>query len=176
MISQSYTLYLQEFVSHLSAELDEYVKLAIEFQARPIDVASETTNLYPKRCSLCDRLFTSYDDFMKNTAEIPHGISFYPTISDLYYHHRNCKDCDTTLVVRFSDRRDDSENGQRRRELFTICWEFVLKNYEIDRKAARQVILNYINLTLAVSKIHRKPDSIAPKASIVDRFKSFLSK
>ncbi len=77
---------------------------------------------FPKRCSTCGRVFESARQFMLETEEIRRGQTGLKqslddndrTIVEVF---RNCP-CGSTLMDFFSDRRDLSEAGLKRREKF----------------------------------------------------------
>jgi len=77
---------------------------------------------FPKRCSSCGRYFESPEQFLRETQQIREGVSGLKqsyddddmTIVEVY---RNCL-CGSTLMDFFTDRRDLSEVGLKRRETF----------------------------------------------------------
>lgn len=77
---------------------------------------------FPKRCNACGRHFETPHQFLNETQQIREGISGLKqsyddndiTIVEVY---RNCP-CGSTLMDFFTDRRDLSESGLKRRDLF----------------------------------------------------------
>jgi hypothetical protein len=77
---------------------------------------------FPKHCKNCGRNFATAEEFLRQTRAIRPAVSGLKqsvdddnvTIVELY---RNCL-CGSTLMDLFSDRRDSSAAGQKRRELF----------------------------------------------------------
>jgi hypothetical protein len=77
---------------------------------------------FPKHCSYCGRVFATAHDFMQQTQSVRKDItglkqSFDDDSVAIVEAYRNCL-CGSTLMDFFSDRRDISESGARRRELF----------------------------------------------------------
>ncbi|SFG78302.1 hypothetical protein SAMN05518865_11883 [Duganella sp. CF458] len=77
---------------------------------------------FPKHCSNCGRVFATAQDFMQQTDSVRKNItglkqSFDDDSVAIVEAYRNCL-CGSTLMDFFSDRRDISEAGARRRELF----------------------------------------------------------
>lgn len=77
---------------------------------------------FPKHCGYCGRIFATAQDFMQQTQSVRKNItglkqSFDDDSVAIVEAYRNCL-CGSTLMDFFSDRRDVSEAGSRRRELF----------------------------------------------------------
>lgn len=103
---------------------------------------SRLKTAFPKRCSKCRTVFESFEDFFYSTASIDRGTVTYPILGKDFFLHRNClAPCDTTLVVVFEDRRDDSIPGARRRQVFENCLARLCRELHLDESAARTVLL-----------------------------------
>lgn len=92
----------------------------------------ETTDLYkglvalsgasfPKRCLSCGRKYETAEEFMRMTTSVNNSSGLKQTddsdetkIVELF---RNCV-CGSTLMDEFKDRRDDTQAGKRKREIF----------------------------------------------------------
>lgn len=93
---------------------------------------------FPKRCRNCGAVFADVADYVKRTVPVSATRSGLKqsvdddgrTIVELY---RNCT-CGSTLMDFFSDRRDLSEGGNRRRQRFAE-----LLDYLIGRGLVREV-------------------------------------
>lgn len=77
---------------------------------------------FPKHCGYCGRVFATAQDFMQQTQSVRKDISGLKQSFDddsvaIVEAYRNCL-CGSTLMDFFSDRRDISEAGAWRRELF----------------------------------------------------------
>lgn len=76
---------------------------------------------FPKKCSNCGRLYHSPAEFLTHSQAIPgrSGLkeSFDEDDSTIVEVFRNCE-CGSTLLDFFENRRDTSEKGNRRREVF----------------------------------------------------------
>lgn len=77
---------------------------------------------FPKRCPVCGRVYETISDFLDITSP-PTGssglvdLTSYDEQRQAVGLYRNCI-CGSTLMAFCSDRRDHSEAGKRRRELF----------------------------------------------------------
>ena len=76
---------------------------------------------FPKTCPKCGRVYGSFEEYLMDTHALSHssGLMGYD-IGDPGQQvglFRNCE-CGTTIMAFCHDRRDLSENGNRRRELF----------------------------------------------------------
>ena len=77
---------------------------------------------FPKKCQSCARLFESAEQFIRETQAIRQNVSgLKQSIDDddkaIVEVYRNCP-CGSTLMDFFSDRRDLSDVGLKRREKF----------------------------------------------------------
>lgn len=77
---------------------------------------------FPKECSRCGRRYDSPDDFVRDSQPPYNGSGFKPDYDEdeetpVLQLFRNCE-CGSTLMDFFSDRRDMSEQGRKRRQLF----------------------------------------------------------
>ncbi len=90
-----------------------------DFYANLKDIA-ETT--FPKTCSTCGTTYQNSADFLTKTKTVYGGKSGLKGSLDdndqpIIELYRNCS-CGSTLMNFFSDRRDNSENGNKRRAVF----------------------------------------------------------
>lgn len=103
-------------------------------------------NSFPKKCPTCGAVYQNIEDFTRKTQHISGKSGFKSaegdegeTILELF---RNCI-CGSTLLDFFSDRRDTSNNGEKRRLSFNKVLEHLVKNgVEIDK--ARSELKYYI--------------------------------
>jgi hypothetical protein len=77
---------------------------------------------FPKHCNSCGRVYATAEEFMLQTQAIrKNGSGLKQSFDDnnitIVEAYRNCF-CGSTLMDFFSDRRDVSEAGQHRRQLF----------------------------------------------------------
>lgn len=77
---------------------------------------------FPKECSQCGRQYDSPHDFVRHSRPPHNGSGFKSGYDDddetpVLQLFRNCE-CGSTLMDFFNDRRDTSERGQKRRQLF----------------------------------------------------------
>lgn len=99
---------------------------------------------FPKKCANCGRTFESADQFLLNTQDINPSTTGLKQSEDedgsrIVEVFRNCP-CGSTLMDFFSNRRDFSEAGEKRREKFDELLNFLDEN-GIDRKTARTELI-----------------------------------
>ncbi len=102
-------------------------QLSLLFQG--LKVLSESS--FPKRCGHCGTVYQSAADFIAKTEEINgrSGLksSFDDDGSTLVELYRNCH-CGSTLMDFFTERRDRSNRGLRRREKFSKLVKILTDN------------------------------------------------
>ncbi|MGD9209698.1 MAG: hypothetical protein PVI90_02930 [Desulfobacteraceae bacterium] len=101
---------------------------------------------FPKRCGNCGRVFETAKQYLEETENLNSGIGMKASYDDddksILEVYRNCI-CGSTLMDFFSDRRDLSEKGVKRRENF----QKVLNYFEqqgIDPQIGREEILKFM--------------------------------
>ncbi len=103
-------------------------------------------NSFPKKCETCGAVYKDVEDFTKKTEHIRGKSGFKSTEGDegetILELFRNCV-CGSTLLDFFSDRRDTSSNGEKRRESFNKVLEHLVKN-GIEIEKARTELKYYI--------------------------------
>ncbi len=76
---------------------------------------------FPKKCSNCGKLYHSPAEFLTRSQAIPGRSGLKESLDEddatIVEVFRNC-DCGSTLLDFFENRRDSSERGSRRREVF----------------------------------------------------------
>ena len=86
---------------------------------------------FPKHCSNCGRTYSSAEQFLKETLSVRSNLSGLKESADdddntIVEAYRNCP-CGSTLMDFFSDRRDTSEAGLRRREKFGELLQYLVQ-------------------------------------------------
>ncbi|WP_035374333.1 hypothetical protein [Pseudoduganella violaceinigra] len=102
---------------------------------------------FPKHCNNCGRMFSTAADFIQQTKSLRANISGLKQAFDddniaIVEAYRNCI-CGSTLMDFFSDRRDISGAGHKRRQLF----EKLLPHLEekgMEKQAARGYLLGLL--------------------------------
>jgi hypothetical protein len=99
---------------------------------------------FPKRCASCGRVYATAEQFLAETAPLRPDRSGLRAGEDddgrtVIEAFRNCV-CGSTLMDLFSDRRDPSPTGSRRRERFSALVE-QLAGRGIERETARAELL-----------------------------------
>ncbi|MGR9115182.1 MAG: oxidoreductase [Gammaproteobacteria bacterium] len=102
---------------------------------------------FPKRCRNCGRIYESVEQFLAETEDMPDGRSSLKSSmeddgSEIVEVFRNCA-CGSTLMDEFNSRRDDSEQGQRRRAAFDNIL-VTLRRHKVPDSLARIEILNFL--------------------------------
>lgn len=76
---------------------------------------------FPKTCPLCERVYHSFEEYLANTSKLEHGSGLMGykvgEAGEQVGIFRNCA-CGTTIMAFCHDRRDLTDFGNRRRELF----------------------------------------------------------
>lgn len=102
---------------------------------------------FPKRCAVCGRSYRDVDDYIAQTQRVPGGRSGLKQSLDddgriIVELFRNCV-CGSTLMDCFSDRRDNSERGIKRRNRFAeLIDSLVAKG--VEREVARGELLKVL--------------------------------
>lgn len=129
----------------LRSEIDEIVQISVTLSKSLGFLKSRLKTPFPKTCSKCGFVYRAFEDFFYGTEEIAHGTVSYPILGNDFYLHRNCKPpCETTLVVVFVDRRDESIPGMRRRHLFEAGIEKIQSTFKVDETKARDILLTLL--------------------------------
>jgi hypothetical protein len=97
---------------------------------------------FPKHCRNCGKVYPTADDFLQQTR----GTGFKQSMDDddatIVEVYRNCS-CGSTLMDFFSNRRDDSADGDHRRMLFNKLLPH-LEQKGMSRAEARAYILRQL--------------------------------
>lgn len=103
-------------------------------------------SVFPKKCNTCGRVYRNEDEFTRLSQPVGSGSGLKESIGDddrpVIDLFRNCE-CGSTLMESFSDRRDMSENGRKRREVFSKIQGLLVKK-GMSPTDARTEILNFM--------------------------------
>lgn len=101
---------------------------------------------FPKKCTACGKLYQDEMQFLAQTTPVVHAPSSIRAVAqedgtnDLYLEvFRNCA-CGSTLMEFFHSRRDLSEDGITRRQLFDSMLK-ILEDAGQSRWQAREALL-----------------------------------
>jgi len=156
----------------LSHELDEFVEISKHLAKSFGFLQSRLKSAFPKDCRKCGKVYKSFEDFYFGTDEIVHGTVSYPTIGAEFYLHRNCKSpCESTLVVVFTDRRDETALGFKRRNKFQECLEKLQHNLPIHSTEAREFLFKLLFKRIQQVEVERFKNKDAP-VQLVDESKT----
>lgn len=102
---------------------------------------------FPKRCAHCGRRYESAEEFIRATQAVQDGGSGLKSARDeldrpLVELFRNCV-CGSTLMDRFDDRRDLSQPGLRRRQIFSQLLQMLI-NKGMATELARVELLKLL--------------------------------
>ncbi len=102
---------------------------------------------YPKICSKCGRSFKSFEEFLEETENVANhqsGLAEFDLGEKVTVGlFRNCV-CHTTLFSEFSNRRDDSENGNQRRNEFKNLLQ-ILEKEGLDKETGTMELRKIAN-------------------------------
>ncbi|MDD2738553.1 MAG: hypothetical protein PHR94_06435 [Methylomonas lenta] len=103
---------------------------------------------FPKKCSVCGKVYKNSDQFLSETQNMPNGrSSLKEAIEDngtaIVEVFRNCA-CGSTLMDEFNSRRDNSSRGKKRRQQFDKLLK-ILQQQGIATEIGRREIINFIN-------------------------------
>jgi hypothetical protein len=101
---------------------------------------------FPRKCMNCGRVYASLEEFIKETKQLERGSGLIENVGcpedgdePIVELYRNCV-CGSTLMEFFADRRDSSENGQRRRDVFGKLL-YLMNEKGISNEDARKELL-----------------------------------
>ena len=97
---------------------------------------------FPEICLSCGKRFQSSKEFLENTSLLPQE-TYFDTGSNNVVDHRQCE-CGETLVLKRKNRRDDSKEGDQKRQEFQSQLIFLTKN-GIPIERARTILLKRKN-------------------------------
>ena len=100
---------------------------------------------FPKKCSTCERTFESAEEFIKETEYIRPSVSGLKQSMDddgsmIVELFRNCT-CGSTLMDAFNNRRDMSEQGEKRRQRFSELMNYLQEEHQMELDIARKELL-----------------------------------
>jgi hypothetical protein len=101
---------------------------------------------FPKKCSLCGLEYATVEEYVQKTEDVSGQSGLKKGYDDddkpIVELFRNCV-CGSTLMDCFNDRRDVSDGGLKRRELFGKLME-MLTAKGIDAAVARDELLKLL--------------------------------
>lgn len=104
---------------------------------------------FPKKCPSCGKVYASEQQFLAETTSVAYTPSDIRPVRDdaadssIYLEvFRNCA-CGSTLMELFRSRRDLSEQGLTRRQLFDSMLAILLEAGH-DRQEARAILLQQL--------------------------------
>lgn len=107
------------------------------------DLQTLSDSAFPKQCGTCGRVYQSPKDFFRDAQAPSQSSGLKESVDDddasIVELYRNCK-CGSTLMDFFMDRRDQSEQGLKRRALFGKLLDSLEKK-GLSRTLARAELL-----------------------------------
>ncbi len=101
---------------------------------------------FPKKCAFCGEEYATVEEYVQKTEDVSGKSGLKKGYDDddkpIVELFRNCI-CGSTLMDCFNDRRDISEDGLKRRELFGKLMQ-MLTDKGVDRAVARSELLKVI--------------------------------
>lgn len=74
---------------------------------------------FPKKCNTCGRVYQTRAEYLEMTRELRSEGTFFDEDFGEVQEYRDCA-CGSSLLVLTTDRRDESPFGRRRREMFDV--------------------------------------------------------
>ena len=108
----------QAFAGILNSEITELERLSSFTENVQEKMSKHYAKIFPKRCNSCGTIYHSREEFLKATNSMATTDTVFDEIG--LQEYRNCP-CGSTLILWTRDRRDNSEYGRGRRELFDYC-------------------------------------------------------
>ncbi len=157
---------IQEIFSQLTEELGSDYANTVSSEMNALQKLSAFTDSiekkleklyqakFPKKCNTCGRTYHSRSEYMTETLKLQGKRD---TIFDQIgvQEYRNCV-CGSTLIVLTQDRRDTSEFGEARRQLFDIC---VDKLIEMSGKERPEIVEKVrVAFRAVIKKVQSDPD------------------
>ena len=109
-----------EFSKFAQGELSELARINQFTESVRKKLKSHYKEVFPKKCKSCGAVYRNIEQYLQATERLRKGDTIYDEAG--LQEYRNCP-CGSTLVLWTADRRDNSEYGQARRELFDSCME-----------------------------------------------------
>ncbi len=85
---------------------------------------------FPKRCANCGKIYLNVEEYVKDTESLRNHNGLKASEEDdgsqVLEVYRNCP-CGSTLMNYFQDRRDISEQGQKRRMAFERVMNYLIE-------------------------------------------------
>lgn len=101
---------------------------------------------FPKKCGNCGRIFQTTEQYLEETQALSSGSGLKASYDDsdqsILEVYRNCI-CGSTLMDFFSDRRDLSEKGLKRREIFQKILNF-METKGVSMQEGREELLKFM--------------------------------
>lgn len=105
-----------------------------------------SASAFPKRCNSCGRVYESVEAYLQQTQRVERRGGFKASLDDddqpILELYRNCE-CGSTLMDFFSERRDASAQGERRRAAFGKALA-LLVNRGVSESTARKELLRVL--------------------------------
>jgi len=107
-------------------------------------LSSFIESAFPKTCAVCGKKYLTAEQFLTETDNMPSGrSSLKEALEDdgtsIVEVFRNCG-CGSTLMDEFNSRRNNSEQGQKKRDEFNKLLKF-LESQNVPTAKARTEIL-----------------------------------
>lgn len=104
-------------------------------------------NSFPKKCSVCGKIYKTVDEFIEHTKEIGQNSGLTEIKPQGFRAHvalfRNCA-CGSTLMANCSDRRGTSEHAKLRRKAFDSLMESLV-HVGVEKTTARKELRKYLS-------------------------------
>ena len=103
-------------------------------------------NTFPKKCSVCGKIYKTVDEFIEYTKEIGQNSGLTEIKTQGFRAHvalfRNCA-CGSTLMANCSDRRGTSEQSKLRRKAFDSLLGSLI-HVGVEKNTARKELRKFL--------------------------------
>ncbi|OFZ47728.1 MAG: hypothetical protein A2381_06970 [Bdellovibrionales bacterium RIFOXYB1_FULL_37_110] len=121
------------------ADLLEIGKISASIEGKLLDIYKDK---FPKTCQNCKRVYKDHQEFLRETTPLEKTSTIYLenyTETKRVQEYRNCR-CGSTLLIACMDRRDNSETGKLRRDIFDVCVSKIEKITEKNPQEIQSVL------------------------------------
>lgn len=114
-----------------------------DYQELYLGLQALSDSTFPKTCGFCGKVYRTPEEFTKHSQPVVSGSGLKETRDDqeskIIELFRNCS-CGSTLMASFSNRRDMSETGQKRRMAFSKIQDILVKKGFSSSDARAEIV------------------------------------
>lgn len=128
-----------EFDKLLASEVDELKRISEFTESVRTKIELYYKDMFPKKCKSCNKIFNTREEYLQETERLRKTSTIFDDVG--LQEYRNCH-CGSTMMLWAGDRRDLTELGKLRRELYQRCLEKIGSlgpTLDIDHKRLREI-------------------------------------